>query len=114
VEDEIMDIDKEKYRKNRIVPTRLRYKDRYPTNSKYKTPDFIKSLKEEKEFSEKKRKKKKMSEKEFFKVKLRGEIIVHCEKEEVESFVYHDIINDNENIIKIEECKKITREEAYE
>lgn len=33
---------KEFYRKNKIVPTRLKYRDGYPSNLKYETPDSIK------------------------------------------------------------------------
>lgn len=41
--------DKQRYVKDGIVPTMLKYKDRYPSNSRYKTPEAIRKLKEERE-----------------------------------------------------------------
>jgi hypothetical protein len=47
---------KEWYKKNRIVPTRVKYKDRYPESSKYETPESIKWLRENKKEMEVKQK----------------------------------------------------------
>lgn len=47
-----------------------------------------------------------------YKIKIEGELIVYCEEDEIESMVYHDLIENMEIIIKIKDKKEITEEEA--
>ena len=41
-----MEFDNKEYKKRKVVPTRLKFEDNYPSSSGYKTPDSIKFLKD--------------------------------------------------------------------
>lgn len=50
----------------------------------------------------------------YYKIKIEGDLIVYCEENEIDSMVYHDIIENMETIIKIKDKKEITEKEAYD
>ena len=48
----------------------------------------------------------------YYKIKIEGDLIVHCEENEIKLMVYHDLIENMDSIIKIKDKKEISEKEA--
>lgn len=55
-----------------------------------------------------------MSNLKYYKIKIEGDLIVHCLEDEIENMVWHDLYQNMDIIIKVVDKKEITEKEAYE